>query len=351
MKKFFLIVFAVLFVGLQGGAAFVLSWRNPHFLFKRAQMAYNEKDYPSAIELLEIPVKKGSIEAMKLAIQCHYEHGLYLAEKKKLEEACKYWQKAAQYSFAPAEYALANCYAEGDGVSKDLAKAIELYRLASEHGNDEAKEKWLSFGSVQLDLGRQAFAKEDFKAAMEHFKKARDLGDAEAFYFIAQCFELGKGTEMDVEKAIALYAEGAKQNDAKSKEKWLSFASVQFALGEQAFAQKQYQEAIACFELAAQKGDHNAKDKLAEAKMAVAMDLWKQQNYGEAFKAFLEADKAGAKEAPLYLGECYEKGFGTDMDEKKAMAAYLKSSKNGSKIASERWMKLVQKQQESESIQ
>jgi len=346
MKKFFLIILAVLFVGLQGAVAFVLSWRNPHFLFKRAQMAFKAKDYPTAIALLGIPVKKGNIDAMKLAIQCHYEHGLYLAEKKQLEDACKNWQMAAKYDYAPAEFALANCYAEGDGVSKDLAKAIELYRLASEHGSDEAKEKWLSFGSVQLDLGRQAFAKEDFKAAFEHFKKARELGDAEAFYFIAQCFELGKGTEMDVDKAIALYAEGAKLDDVKSKEKWLSFASVQFALGEQALAQKQYQEAIACFELAAQKEHPQAKDKLAETKMTVAMELWKQQNYGEAFKAFLEADKAGATEASLYLGECYEKGFGTDIDEKKAMAAYLKASKNGSKVASERWMKLVQKQQE-----
>ena len=344
MKKFFLIVLAVVFVGLQGVAAFALSWWNPHFLFKRAQMAYKAKDYRWAIALLGLPVKKGNVEAMKLMILCHYEQGLLLAEQKKLEAACKFWELAAKFSYAPAEYALANCYGEGDGVSKDVAKAIELYRLAGEHGSDEAKKKWLSFGSVQLDLGRQAFAKEDFKAALEHFKKARDLGDAEAFYFIAQCFELGKGTEMDVDKAIALYAEGAKLNDAKSKEKWLSFAPVQFTLGEQALAQKQYQKAIVCLELAVQKGHPQAKDKLAEAKMAVALELWEQQNYGEAFKAFQKADESGAKEASLYLGECYEKGLGTAIDEKKAMAAYLKASKNGSKVASERWMKLVQKQ-------
>lgn len=345
MKRFFLIVMAVIFVGLQSVAAFALSRRNQHFLFKRAQMAYKEKDYRWAITLLGLPVKKGNVEAMKLMILCHYEQGLLLAEQKKLEEACEFWELAAKYSYAPAEYALANCYAEGDGVSRDITKSIELYRLAGEHGSDEAKEKWLSFGSVQLDLGRQAFAKENFKAALEHFRKAKELGDAEAFYFIAQCFELGKGTEMDVNKAIALYAEGAKMNDAKSKEKWLSFASVQYSLGEQAITQKQYQEAIVCLELALQKGHQQAKDKLAVAKMALALEFWKQQNYGEAFKAFQKADEVGAQEAPLYLGECYEKGLGTSVDERKAMAAYLKASKSGSKTASERWMKLVQKQQ------
>lgn len=346
MKKFFLVILAIVFVGLQGFVAFALSWRNPHFLLKRAQIAFKEKDYPMAIDLLDLPVKRGNLEAMKLMILCHYEQGLYLAQKKQLEEACKYWELSAKYSYAPAELALANCYAEGDGVPRDQGKAIELYKLAGEHGSDEAKDKWLSFGSVQLDLGKQAFAKEDYEAALEFFKKARDLGDAEAFYFIAQCFELGRGTEMDIDKAVALYAEGAKLNDAKAKEKWLSFASVQFSLGEQALAEKQYQEAIACFELAAQKGHPNAREKVGEARMAVALGFWNQQNYGEAFKALQAADESGALDAPLYLGECYENGLGTSVDEKKAMAAYLKASKNGSKVASERWMKLVQKQQE-----
>jgi len=345
MKKFFLIVLAVIFVGLQGAAAFALAWRNPHFLLKRAQMAFKEKDYPYAIALLKRPVQKGSVEAMKLLILCHYEQGLHLAEQKHLEEACKYWEQAAKYGYAPAEAALAECYAEGDGVQKDVAKAIELYRLAGEHGIDEARDKWLSFGSVQLDLGREAFVKEDFQAALEHFRKARDLGDAEAFYFIAQCFELGKGTAMDVDKAIELYAEGAKLNDAKSKEKWLSFASVQFELGAQALAEKHYDEALACLELAAQKGHAKARELVGKAWLAKALELWESQNYGEAFKAFQSADGAGVPEAALYLGECYEKGFGTAVDEKKAMAAYLKASKSGLKEASERWMKLVQKQQ------
>jgi len=345
MRKFILIVLSIIFILLQSFAAFLLSWRNPHFLLKRAQMAYNSQNYPSAIKLLAIPVKRGNLDAMKLMILCHYEHGQILAEQKRLNEACKYWQESAKYGFAPAEIALANCYAEGNGVTKNMTKAIELYRLAGEHGSNEAKKRWLSFGSVQLDLGKQAFAKEDFKTALEHFKKARDLGDAEAFYFIAQCFELGKGTEIDVNKAIALYAEGAKMNHAKSKEKWLSFALVQFSLGEQALAAKQYKEAIACFELAMQKGHSQAKERLEMTKKTFALTLWHQQNYGEAFKAFQDADNAGALEASLYLGECYEKGLGTSVDEKKAIAAYLKASKNGSKQATERWLKLVQKKQ------
>ena len=345
MKKIILIVLAIVFIGLQAWVAFLLSWKNPYFLFKRAQMAYNTRNYLSAIKLLAIPVKKGNLDAMKLAVLCYYEHGLLLEKQKRLNEACQYWEKAAKYSFAPAEIALADCYAEGDGVAQNTTKAIELYRLASEHGSCEAKKKWLSFGSVQLDLGKQAFAKEDFKTAFEYFKKARDLGDAEAFYYIAQCFELGKGTEINVDKAIALYAEGAKMNHAKSKEKWLSFAFVQFTLGEQALAAKQYKEAIACYEFAMQKGHPHAKEKLAKARMDLALTLWKQQNYGEAFMAFQKADDAGVPEASLYLGECYEKGLGTSVNEKKAMTAYLKASKNGVKDASERWLKLVKKQQ------
>lgn len=48
-------------------------------------------------------------------------------------------KRSASEGDADAQCLLANLYAEGDGIAKDLAKAANLYRLAAEQGHDEAQ--------------------------------------------------------------------------------------------------------------------------------------------------------------------------------------------------------------------
>ena len=48
-------------------------------------------------------------------------------------------EKAAEQGWAQAQYNLGCCYENGEGVTKDIAKAVEWYRKAAESGNVKAQ--------------------------------------------------------------------------------------------------------------------------------------------------------------------------------------------------------------------
>ncbi len=48
--------------------------------------------------------------------------------------------RQAEQGFAEAQYALGECYEEGEGVEQDLEEAAKWYRLAAEQGHEDAKE-------------------------------------------------------------------------------------------------------------------------------------------------------------------------------------------------------------------
>ena len=55
------------------------------------------------------------------------------------EKAVQLLTEAAEY-MPDAQFLLAQCYAQGEGVAQDLAKAKELYQQAADAGIAEAKE-------------------------------------------------------------------------------------------------------------------------------------------------------------------------------------------------------------------
>lgn len=59
--------------------------------------------------------------------------------KKSYFEAIKWWKKAAEQNYAPAQLYLANSYQYGDGVKKNPAEAVKWYRKAAEQGDATAQ--------------------------------------------------------------------------------------------------------------------------------------------------------------------------------------------------------------------
>lgn len=53
--------------------------------------------------------------------------------------AAEWYRKAAEQGDAEAQFNLGNAYDTGEGVPKDLGKAIEWYRKAAEQGNAKAQ--------------------------------------------------------------------------------------------------------------------------------------------------------------------------------------------------------------------
>ena len=70
-----------------------------------------------------------------------YENGLGVTQIHKL--AVKWYRKAAEQGYAPAQFNLGNMYDNGEGVTQDYKQAVKWYRKAAEQG----------FASAQYNLG------------------------------------------------------------------------------------------------------------------------------------------------------------------------------------------------------
>ena len=63
-----------------------------------------------------------------------------------MEEAVKWYRKAAEQGNATAQTFLGGCYANGRGVSEDMAEAVKWWRRAAGQGHAQAKEYLRNLG-------------------------------------------------------------------------------------------------------------------------------------------------------------------------------------------------------------
>ncbi len=55
------------------------------------------------------------------------------------EESVKWFRKAAEQGYAPAQSCLGTCYDNGNGVPQDYAEALRWFRKATEQGDPEGQ--------------------------------------------------------------------------------------------------------------------------------------------------------------------------------------------------------------------
>jgi TPR repeat protein len=138
-------------------------------------------------------------------------------------EAAKWYRKAcADQGYAPAQFALAGMYYDGEGVAQDYAEAIRWYRKAAEQGNADAQynlglaygsgvgvagdlteaEKWhhkaadQEHSEAQFNLAFYYYSK-DYIEAARLWRKAADKGHSEAQYWLGICYQDGEGVPQD----------------------------------------------------------------------------------------------------------------------------------------------------------
>ena len=68
----------------------------------------------------------------------HYEDGEGV--KKTLNEAVKWYRKAAEQGDVGAQYRLGYLYEDGEGVKKNLNEAVKWYKKAADQGNEAAAD-------------------------------------------------------------------------------------------------------------------------------------------------------------------------------------------------------------------
>ena len=104
-----------------------------------------------------------------------YDKGEAAYKEKNYCEAVKWWKEAAEQGEAKAQGKLGYCYANGEGVGKDLTEAAKWYKKAAEQG----------YAKAQSDLGG--------------------------------CYFIGLGVERDIDEAIKWWEKAAEQGDHVAK--------------------------------------------------------------------------------------------------------------------------------------
>ena len=189
----------------------------------------------------------------------YYEEGNGITVKD-AASAYKYYKIGADLGDRNAMSALADCYRNGNGTSKDINKALDLYLKLSEDDpkGDNAymvgdfygcrryldyKKKYTKEEEMADDLEavkwyRKAAEKnnpeamvsigvcyhlgkgveKNLKEAVKWFRKAADLGNDDAMRNLGRCYEKGEGVEKNIDQAVYWYKKGAAKNNYSCKQ-------------------------------------------------------------------------------------------------------------------------------------
>lgn len=218
------------------------------YWFHRALMLTDKSQYLECFQCLERAVSADPTHVQALyAIAHHYLHGQGVQEN--LPTAAKWFRRAAELGFAPAQDKLGLMYEHGIGVAKNWIEAAKWYVSAAKKGNPDAQYhlgvlygngegfpvdhvesvKWCRKAAeqgqveAQSTLGRiylHGFdnVPKDIAEAAEWFRKAADAGDAESQFLLGLLFEDGEGVDQDMEEAARYYSMAADQGHVKAQQ-------------------------------------------------------------------------------------------------------------------------------------
>lgn len=131
----------------------------------------------------------GDVDA-QFAVAEALRHGQGVARN--LDEAVKWYRKAADKAQVGAQYALGTLHEAGEGVPLDYARAAEWYRLAANIGGQADAE----FALARLYYNGRGVAS-DPDEAVTLFRKAANRGHAAAQYVLGTIYESGWNVQAD----------------------------------------------------------------------------------------------------------------------------------------------------------
>ncbi len=155
---------------------------DPQADFKKGDTAYQAKDYATAFPLLRKAAEQSYAPAQFL-LGIMYDEGQGIAENNR--EALRWYRKAADQGLVQAQFLLGIAYADGQSVAQDYSEALRWHRKAAEQG----------FTQAQLHLGLIYFG---------GIGVAQDLVQAHQWLNIAGAFDRKNAKEVrqNIEKEM-----------------------------------------------------------------------------------------------------------------------------------------------------
>ena len=146
-----------------------------------------------------------------------YELGARYAEGRgvpqSLPEAVRWFERAADAGFAPAQFRLASLNEKGEGMKKDVQAARRLYLAAAGKGHAKAMHNLAVLYAEGID------GKPDYKAASEWFRKAASYGVTDSQYNLAILYARGIGVQANLAESYRWFALAAANGDNDAAKK------------------------------------------------------------------------------------------------------------------------------------
>jgi localization factor PodJL len=146
-----------------------------------------------------------------------YEIGVRFSEGKgvpvNLDEAAKWFDRAAQAGVVPAIFRLGTFYEKGLSVKKDTEIARRYYLQAAERGNAKAMH---NLAVLDADGGGKGA---DYKSASQWFRKAADCGVSDSQFNLGILYARGIGVEQNLAESFKWFSLAAGQGDTDSGRK------------------------------------------------------------------------------------------------------------------------------------
>ncbi len=132
--------------------------------------------------------------------------------KRDPKEALKYYLKAAEFGFIPANYLIGEFYEFGSAGDKDPGKAVTYFTKAAHVG----------YAPAQYELGTLYYSGEgvaqDKQTAVAWLIEAAKHGNTEALFAVGNMYDQGDTLPQDPSKAAVYYKEAALQGDPESED-------------------------------------------------------------------------------------------------------------------------------------
>ncbi|MBO5500869.1 MAG: sel1 repeat family protein [Clostridia bacterium] len=237
--------------------------------------------------------------------------------------------------------------------------------LAAAEGGDG-----VAMGKVGVMYFQGAGVEQDLKAAYDWFMKSAELGEVTSIYNVGVFHYFGYLGEVNYEEALAWFQKAADQGHAAAHVNLGSmYRAGQGTEVDKEKALEMYQKAAELFQLAAEGGNGEAAYNLGvmaqngegmEADTAKSMEWYSlsadlgyakgqttmgalylgangvEEDFDKAFRYFFAAMQQGDLDALYFVGMCFEKGLGTEMDEATAVYCYQMAAELGHQGAAER---------------
>lgn len=271
----------------------------------------------------------------------HLNSLLSSAKAYEIYPAVKYLsEELIALSDSDAPFTLAELYIRGQGVEKDIPRAIEIIKESAERKNPEAA---LALG---IFYKQGELVNRDFDLALSYLNSAIEYGRDDAYFHIAEIYHDKDYSKRDIAYAYELYlladragvplAKEKAEKIAKLREEYFKRALSLEARGE--FTKELYK----AYGISAVMGYPLGALKLAEC---YALARGTSKNRREAFRWYKVALERGVKEAKLPIAVCYSRGFGTRFCYDLALYYLSSAIEDGERRAERELSKLLAKRE------